>query len=93
MQTQLAQEVIWKEESRIIESGIPAPTADWHSEVSRTPSSSQSKERKEECRGKATPESKDNATLITGASVHSTKVCCTWIASLRADNKSRTSIS
>ena len=59
MQTQLAQEVIWKEESRIIESGIPAPTADWHSEVSRTPSSSQSKERKEECRGLAALESKE----------------------------------
>ena len=28
------------------------------------------KERKEECGGKATPESKDNATLITGASVY-----------------------
>ena len=68
MQTQPAQEIIWKEESRIIGSGIPAPTADWPSEVSRTPFSSQSEERKEECGGKATPESKDNASLITGAS-------------------------
>ena len=93
VQTQPAQEFIWRRESRTIGSGIPTPTADWPSEVSRTPFSSQSKERKEECRGKATPESKDNASLITGASVHLTKVCCTRIASLRADNKSRTSIS
>ena len=92
MQTQPAQEFIWRKELRIIGSGIPAPTADWPSEVSRTPFSSQSKERKEECGGKATPESKDQRFPHHRSFGLFTKVCCTWIASLRADNKSTTSI-
>ena len=92
MQTLPAQEFIWKrrvEDNRV---RSPEPTADWRSEVSRTPFSSHSKERKEECGGLPPLRAWTNASLIIGASVYLTKVCCTRIAKLRPDNKTTPSI-
>ena len=72
VQTQSAQEFIWR---RVEDNRVRNPEANcWLAfrGVKDTLLFLEPKERKEKCRGKATPESKDSASLITGASVYLT---------------------
>ena len=81
-----------REESRTIGSGVPSQLLTGTPRCQGDTPFFPNQGKEGGVRGLPPLRARNNASLITGASVYLTKVCCIRIAQLRSDNKTATSI-